>query len=94
MLADSILPPPVAAADYCNAVDKIVSVILQPDSDPMILLDTILAAAVVVVAVMLMVEEAVEMLPQQFVVVVVVAVVPEKGAMIQYEVVAAPNYLE
>ena len=85
VLADS-----VAAADYCNAADKIAFVILQPDSDPKILHDTILAVAAVVVA---LVEEDVEML-QQFVAVVVAVVDPEEqGAKIQYEVAAAPNYL-
>ena len=85
VLADS-----VAAADYCNAVDKIAFVILQPDFDPKILHDTILAAAVAA-AVVELVEEDVEML-QQF---VVAAVDPEEQeAKIQYEVVTAPNYLE
>ena len=77
-----------AAADYCNAADKIASVILQLDP---ILLDTILAAAAVVVVMaeaMMMVEEDVEMLLQKF------AVVAEKGATIQYEVATVPNYLE
>jgi len=79
--------PPAAAADYCNAADKIASVILQLDP---ILLDTILAAvaaAVVMAEAMMMVEEDVEML-QKF------AVVAEKGATIQYEVATVPNYLE
>ena len=76
-----------AAVDYCNAVDKIAFVILQPDFDPKILHDTILAAVVVA-----LVEEDVEML-QQFA--VVVAVDPEEqGVKIQYEVAAVPNYLE
>ena len=83
-------PVVVAAADYCNAVDKNASAILQPDSDLKILHDTILAAdaAAVVVA---LVEEDVEM--QQFAVVVTVDP-EEQGAKIQYEVAAAPNYLE
>ena len=80
-------PVVVAAADYCNAVDKNAFVTLQPDSDLKILHDTILAVAAAVVA---LAEEDVEML-QQF----VVAVDPEEqGAKIQYEVAAAPNYLE
>ena len=79
-----------AAADYCNAADKIAFVILQPDFDPKILHDTILAADAAAVVVELA-EEDVEML-QQF---VVAAVDPEEQeAKIQYEVVTAPNYLE
>jgi len=31
VLPDSILRPAAAAADYCNAADKIASAILQPD---------------------------------------------------------------
>ena len=80
-----------AAADYCNAVDKIASVILQLDFDPKILHDTILAADAAVVVVL--VEEDVEML-QQFAVVVTVVDQEEQGAMIQHEVAAVPNYLE
>ena len=91
VLADSMILLAAAAADYCNAVDKIAFVILQPDFVPKILHDTILAVAAVVVV---LVEEDVEML-QQFVAVVVTVVDPEEqGAMIQYEVAAAPNYLE
>ena len=92
VLSDSMILLAAAAADYCNAVDKIASVTLQLDFDPKILHDTILAADVAAVVVEL-VEEDVEML-QQFAVVVTVVDPEELGAMIQYEVAAVPNYLE
>ena len=91
VVAAAVLSDSAAAADYCNAVDKIAFVILQPDFVPKILHDTILAVAAV--AVVVLVEEDVEML-QQFAVVVAVVDPVEQGAKIQYEVAAAPNYLE